>query len=198
MVGRPREFDKDQALDAAMQAFWAKGYEATSMAELMAATGLHKGSIYQAFGDKHSLFLQALQRYLADMRETERTVLRNAPTPLDGLRTGAHHVLDMADCDRDIPRGCLAVNALVELAPHDDAVKQILDDHMQFMRKTIGETIGDAITAGQIEPEQPPEVLTSMMMTFMAGLAAMLKSGLASEDAHRLLDAQMDAIFSIR
>lgn len=195
MVGRPREFDEDQALDAAMQAFWAKGYEATSMADLMAVTGLHKGSIYQAFGDKHSLFVQALNRYLAEMRETERSVLKKAPTPLDGLRNGAHHVLDMADCEGEVPRGCLAVNALVELAPHDAEIKTILGDHMQFMRATIGETIGDAQTAGQVSKDRPPEVLTSMLMTFMAGLAAMMKSGLGKDDARRLLDAQMDAIF---
>jgi TetR/AcrR family transcriptional repressor of nem operon len=195
MVGRPREFDEEQALDAAMEAFWSKGYEATSMADLMAATGLHKGSIYQAFGDKHSLFVQALNRYLAEMRETERSMLKNAATPLDGLRSGAHHVLGMAHADAEAPRGCLAVNALVELAPHDQSIKSILDDHMSFMRRTIGEKIAEAQAAGQISKEQPPEVLTAMMMTFMAGLAATIRMGLDSTEAHRLLDAQMDAIF---
>ena len=195
MVGRPREFDVDQALDDAMQAFWTKGYEATSLTDLMAATGLHKGSLYQAFGDKHSLFLQALHRYLAEMRETQREGLRTAPTPLDGLRTGAHQILDMADSNEECPRGCLAINCLVELAPHDDEVKKILGDHMQHMRSTIGETIGDAQTAGQVRKDRPPEVLTAMMMTFMAGLATTLKSGLDKDEAHRLLDAQMDAIF---
>ena len=196
MVGRPREFDEDQALNAAMQAFWAKGYEATSMADLMAATGLHKGSIYQAFGDKHSLFVKALNRYLADMRETERAVLRNAPTPLDGLRTGAHHVLDIADCDEQIPRGCLAVNALVELAPHDEEIRTVLGQHRQYMRETIAETIGDAQTAGQVSKTLTPEIATSMLMTFMAGLAAMMKSGVDGQTAHQLLDEQMNAIFS--
>ena len=195
MVGRPREFDVDQALDDAMQAFWTKGYEATSLTDLMAATGLHKGSIYQTFGDKHSLFLRALHRYLAEMRETQRAGLRSAPTPLDGLRTGAHHILDMADSNEECPRGCLAINCLVELAPHDAEVKKILGDHMKHMRSTIGETIGDAQTAGQVRKDRPPEVLTAMIMTFMAGLAATLKSGLGKVEAHRLLDAQMDAIF---
>lgn len=55
MVGRPRQFDEEQVLDAAMKAFWAKGYESTSLADLVEVTGLHKGSLYQAFGDKHTL-----------------------------------------------------------------------------------------------------------------------------------------------
>ena len=60
-VGRPREFDEEAALEAAMDAFWAKGFEATSMTDLCNCTGLHKGSLYQAFGDKHTLFLKALK-----------------------------------------------------------------------------------------------------------------------------------------
>lgn len=195
MVGRPREFDVEEVLESAMQAFWAKGYEATSLADLMRATGLHKGSIYQAFGDKHSLFLQSLNRYLEEMRKQEREVLRNAPTPLDGLRTGAHQILGMADSDKDFPRGCLAVNALVELAPHDDEVKKIMGDHMQRMRNILIEAFENAQAAGQVSRDRRPELLTSMVMTFMAGLAATIKSGLGETEAHRLLDAQMDAIF---
>ena len=59
-VGRPREFDEKAALEAAMDSFWQKGFEATSLADLCACTGLHKGSLYQAFGDKHQLFMRAL------------------------------------------------------------------------------------------------------------------------------------------
>ena len=63
-MARPREFDMDQALDAAMSTFWAQGYEATSMTDLVEATGLQKGSLYKAFDDKHDLFMKSLSRYL--------------------------------------------------------------------------------------------------------------------------------------
>ena len=75
MVGRPRQFDEEQVLDAAMKAFWANGYEATSLADLVSVTGLHKGSLYQAFGDKHSLFVQTLNRYLQNTRSISSTPL---------------------------------------------------------------------------------------------------------------------------
>ena len=106
MVGRPREFDVDKALDAAMQAFWAKGYEATSMADLMAATGLHKGSIYGAFGDKHALFVEALTRYLADMRQIERSVLKGRSDTAGWLDAPRHIKYSMSQtptwmCPRD-------------------------------------------------------------------------------------------------
>ncbi len=63
-VGRPREFDEDSVLEAAMEVFWRKGYEATSLADLCDCTGLHKGSLYQTFGSKHDLFMKALKHYI--------------------------------------------------------------------------------------------------------------------------------------
>src|SRR5690606_26441621 len=84
-MGRPREFDPDAALDAAMAAFWDRGYEATSMADLMAVMGLQKGSIYKAFGDKRQLYLAALRRYLERASQQIADRLRASPTALGAL-----------------------------------------------------------------------------------------------------------------
>ena len=84
-MSRTREFDTDQVLDAAMQTFWRHGYEATSLADLMDATGLQKGSIYKACGDKHSLFVATLQRYLDGMYEDFTGLLAEKP-PAEALR----------------------------------------------------------------------------------------------------------------
>jgi len=194
MVGRPREFDPEIVLDAAMQAFWAKGYEATSLSDLMAATGLHKGSLYQAFGDKHTLFVEALKRYLSDMRRMKNEVVAQASTPLDGIRAITHGMLDIADDDCNCPRGCLAINTLVELAPHDEEVQDVLNDHMQRMRKAFAEAVALAQEAGQIRTDRTPEEITALMMTFMLGLGTNLRGHLNKDDAHKLLDAQFDAV----
>ena len=85
-MARPREFDIDEALDAAMGVFWERGYEATSMVNLMDATGLHKGSIYKAFEDKHDLFLQALRRYLNNVYQMFHSTLTAAKTPMEGFQ----------------------------------------------------------------------------------------------------------------
>ncbi|NIW25596.1 MAG: TetR family transcriptional regulator, partial [Gammaproteobacteria bacterium] len=166
----PREFDVDEALEAAMDAFWAKGYEATSLTDLMAATGLHKGSLYQAFGDKHSLFLESLKRYLSQMRQTEHAEFAKADTPAEGLRRVAHSLVDLVDDDSDPPRGCMAVNALVEMAPHDPDVQAILSDHVGRMRATIEEAIAQAQADGDIDDSRPPSLLAGMLMTFVSGL----------------------------
>ncbi len=194
MVGRPREFDPEIVLDAAMQAFWAKGYEATSLADLMKATGLHKGSLYQAFGDKHALFIQALKRYLSDMRRMKNEVMAQAATPLDGIRAVTHGMIDIADGDCTCPRGCLAINTLVELAPHDPEVQEVMNDHIQRMRSSFAEAVARGQEAGQIRTDRSPEEITALMMTFMLGLGTNLRGHLSKDDAHKLLDAQFEAV----
>jgi TetR/AcrR family transcriptional repressor of nem operon len=194
MVGRPREFDPEIVLDAAMQAFWAKGYEATSLADLMEVTGLHKGSLYRAFGDKHALFIQALKRYLSDMRSMKNDVLAKAATPLDGIRAVTHGMLDMADDDFACPRGCLAINSLVELAPHDPEVQEIMEDHIQRMQSAFAEAVARGQAAGQIRSDRAPEEITALMLTFMLGLGTNLRGHLSKEKARHLLDAQLEAV----
>ena len=109
----------EEALDAAMSAFWTRGYDATSMADLMEAMDLRKGSIYKAFADKHDLFMQALTRYLDGLYETMRQAFEGFESPVEGLRAWLGYVSQMCQGE-DIRRGCLALNSAVELGPHDE------------------------------------------------------------------------------
>ena len=194
MVGRPREFDPDTVLEAAMRAFWAKGYEATSLADLMAVTGLHKGSLYQAFGDKHSLFVQALSRYLEDMGRQVGEIVASAESPIDALHQVLHRMIDIVDSDNECPMGCLAVNSLIELAPHDPEVQRILSDHIGIMEKSMEQKIAEAQAAGQISTTRSPALITGLMTTFMSGLGANMKGMLSKADAHELMDEQIKAL----
>jgi TetR/AcrR family transcriptional repressor of nem operon len=194
MVGRPREFDPDTVLEAAMRAFWAKGYEATSLADLMAVTGLHKGSLYQAFGDKHSLFVQALTRYLEDMGRQADEIAASAETPLDAMQQVLHRMIDIVDSHDDCPMGCLAINSLVELAPHDPEVKKVLHDHLEQMKSSMRQKIAEAQAAGQISTHRSPELITGLLSTFIAGLGANMKGMLSKAEAHELMDEQIKAL----
>jgi TetR/AcrR family transcriptional repressor of nem operon len=193
MVGRPRQFDVDEALNAAMATFWAKGYEATSLTDLMSATGLHKGSLYQAFGDKHSLFVAALKRYLEAMRSEVNGLLGDAESPLDALRAAAHGIVEMVD-DSPSPMGCMAINALIELAPHDAEVKQIMLDHIDRMRAMFGRVVGAAQAAGQLSSVRPAPLVTAMLLTMMAGIGTTIKGPINKRQAHTLVDAQIEAL----
>jgi TetR/AcrR family transcriptional repressor of nem operon len=195
MVGRPRQFDEEQVLDAAMKAFWANGYEATSLADLVSVTGLHKGSLYQAFGDKHSLFIQTLNRYLTNIRQHKNQVLQRADSPLGGVRAVLHHFIDMSEADSDCPQGCMAVKMLVEMAPHDAEVQRIMEDHKNVMRTTIEGRVAEAKANGDLISDRSPELITALIMIFMDGLATQATGPMIIEEAHAVLDAQLDALF---
>ena len=194
MAGRPREFDVDDVRDAAMQCFWSKGYESASLTDLVEATGLLKGSLYQAFGDKHSLFKQSLGLYLAKMRTTIRSTLSESKRPVDGIRHAFHSVIDIADADSERPRGCMAINSLIELVPCDADVRSIMFEHRQHVQELFVDKLLAAQAAGDIDRRRDPEQIFALLMTFVAGLAATMKGPMSKKDAHRLLDAQMDAI----
>jgi len=194
MVGRPREFDEEQVLDAAMKAFWANGYESTSLADLVSVTGLHKGSLYQAFGDKHSLFIQTFKRYLENVRHHKNQVLETADTPLGGVRAVLHGFIDMSESDESCPKGCMAVKMLSEMAPHDSEVRRIMDDHKNGMRASIESRIAQAQANGEMTTEKSPEMITSLIMIFMDGLATQATGPMNVDEAHALLDGQLDAL----
>ena len=154
MAGRPRQFDEDQVLEQAMSAFWAHGYEATSMAHLVEVTGLYKGSIYQAFGNKHQLFVKSLHRYLDNMRVQKNHLLKEAKTPLEGIQSVLHGMIDTVNDDDGCPKGCLAINSLVELAPHDPEVNAVMDEHMNQMMASMIQVVGEAQASGQVSDQR--------------------------------------------
>ena len=194
MVGRPREFDEEQVLDAAMKAFWAKGYEATSLADLVSVTGLHKGSLYQAFGDKHSLFIQTLNRYLQNVRQHKNQMLEAAATPIGGIRAVLHGFIDMSEGDSSCPRGCMAVKMLSEVAPHDSEVRRIMDDHKERMRASIEKGLIKAQAMGELHADKSPEMIASLIVIFMDGLATQAVGPMKTDEAHALLDGQLESL----
>ena len=159
-MGRPREFDIDEALRRAMDAFWAKGYEATSLADLTKAMGVQKASLYGTFGDKHKLFTAALTRYAHDGIERLRAELDRPEAPLDAVRGLFHTMVDNTVAPKG-KRGCFCVNAAVELAPHDPAVGDIVREHVRGMEQVFAEALERAREAAGPQgraagPPKPP------------------------------------------
>jgi len=116
-MGRKREFDRDEVLDRAIDAFWCKGYEATSVQDLLDGMGINRGSLYDTFGDKHTLFLSAIDRYYDTALAHTVAGLESEATARDSIE---RVIRDAADCGcADAQRkGCLMTNSAVELAPH--------------------------------------------------------------------------------
>ena len=170
-VGRPREFEEDRVLNAAMNTFWNQGYEGTSLKDLCSATGLHKGSLYQAFGDKHQLFLKSLKYYMEQSFKEVATSAYLHDSPMANLRS----LLNAITTKCIEGEGCMVINSLVEMAPHDQEVKQMIDQSYAMKQRFLTDLIDRAQRDGEITIKQDPDRLAAVLMVTLAGLAATVK-----------------------
>ena len=172
-----------------MAAFWAKGYEATSMADLCKCTGLHKGSLYQAFGDKHQLFMDALQHYADTEFREVAAVAFQSDSPLENIRAAVNKICD----DAGHEMGCMVINSMVELAPHDPEVKAAIKRFGEQRIRVMTELITKAKEAGEISIATEPELLARQLMMSLAGAAAVVKGFVEPDQARAAIAALIDS-----
>jgi TetR/AcrR family transcriptional regulator, transcriptional repressor for nem operon len=176
-VPRPREFDEGDVVAAARDEFWTRGYTATSVDDLTTVTGLGKGSLYGAFGDKHGLFLRALDDYITSALDGVRAQLRDpAHSAYDRLtrhlRAQARAVA--ADTGR---RGCMMAKSAAELGASDDAVERAVERAYAAWRADLVDCIKQAQRDGAIDDKTNPLALATTLLAFMRGLEALHKAG---------------------
>jgi TetR/AcrR family transcriptional regulator, transcriptional repressor for nem operon len=174
---RPREFDESAVVAAARDEFWTRGYAATSVDDLTAVTGLGKGSLYGAFGDKHGLFMRALDDYVASALESVRTHLRDSARSaydrlIRHLRAQARAIA--ADTSR---RGCMMAKAAAELGATDDVVERTVEHAYALWRGELVDCIKQAQLDGAIDAKANPQALATTLLAFMRGLEALHKAG---------------------
>lgn len=122
-----KTFEEADVVEQAMQVFWEKGYAATSISDITDATGIKRGSLYNAFGGKHDLFVQALQKYGGERRTNNLRMLESVEDPREAI-TMFFDVLVKATVDDPDRKGCLLFNTALEYSSHDDDVRQLVSD----------------------------------------------------------------------
>lgn len=191
-MARPREFDEDEALEKAMQLFWTKGYEAASMTDLTDAMNLNKGSLYAAFGSKHDLFLSAIKRYLARDRAVFMANF-DGPLPLkDAIRKHLTEYVGTFHKGVLVPRGCLAINSLAELAAHDEEVARLINRHIQGAVTFLTDRIKREQAAELIRSTTEPRALAELVVVVELGLLTGTKGPLRGIDDDRLVDVVLE------
>ncbi len=159
-----KQFDVDVALSRAMNAFWARGYEATSVQHLVGAMGINRGSLYATFGDKRRLFLAALRKYDREHREGGLSALAADNGPRAAILAAFEGAIEAtAGGNRD---GCLLVNSALELSPHDPEVAAVV---AEGLRETEA-FFRDRIEAGQAQGEIPAELAAQDTARALLGL----------------------------
>jgi TetR/AcrR family transcriptional repressor of nem operon len=147
--GRPRSFDMEAAVERAMGVFWSRGYNATALPDLLRATKLSRGSLYAAFGDKHGLFLRALDRYIADALTRMDVELDPRRAPVVGLRTFLAGYVDRTS-GASGRRGCLLVATAMELAGRDGEVDRRIGSFFKAMETKLAAALARAKAAGEL------------------------------------------------
>lgn len=174
-MGRTREFDEEKVLDAAMQLFWEKGYEATSLNDLTSRMGIQRPSIYSAFGDKKELFEAALRKYTTSRASIVRTQLQNNASVKEAFRHFFEGVVD-DEYSESPRRGCFCINTMVELAPHDEKFEILTREHQMYLSVIFQETIERGIQSGELEIGVNAKAVSQALILSLIGLTVMMKS----------------------
>lgn len=179
--GRPREFDRDEALDKALHAFWKRGYEGTSLAELTAAMGINRPSLYAAFGSKEELFRLALDRYAEDGPGfMQREALTEPTARAVVTRLLRSHATSLTDPDH--PPGCLVVQGALICGEAADSVKEVLIARRQAGEADLRMRLERAKAEGDLGPDTNPTALARYIATVEQGMAVQAASGASRED----------------
>ncbi|AWP27648.1 TetR/AcrR family transcriptional regulator [Paenibacillus glucanolyticus] len=174
-MGRVREFDEEKVLDSAMQLFWEKGYEATSLSDLTSRMGIQRPSIYSAFGDKKELFETALRKYTMSHASEARSKLQNQPSVREAFRAFFENLVD-EEYSVSRSRGCFCINTMVELAPHDEKFEILTREHQMYLAVIFQETIERGIQSGELASRTDAKALSQALIVSLIGLTVMLKS----------------------
>lgn len=174
-MARPKTFDEDRALDAAMKLFWTFGYEGTSTQALCEATGLGRSSIYNTFASKRALFDRSLRHYMETHTAIQLELTQRSDLP---IRERVRLILwDAVDPNPADPVGCMVVNTLVELAPHDPEVAELLERDHAVKLEALTDAFRSAQAAGEVDADHDPAALAAYVYVVLSGLRVSARAG---------------------
>jgi TetR/AcrR family transcriptional regulator, transcriptional repressor for nem operon len=174
---RPRKFDESDVVAAARDEFWSRGYAAASVDDLTSVTGLGKGSLYSAFGDKHGLFLRAIDDYIGIAMDRVRSELRD-PSYSAYDRLTRHIRAQAKDIAADKSRrGCMMAKSAAELSATDEAVKRVIEHAYATWLAELASCVNEAQRDGTIDKKQNPQALATTLLAFIRGQEALHKGG---------------------
>jgi TetR/AcrR family transcriptional regulator, transcriptional repressor for nem operon len=189
--GRPRGFDVEAAVERAMDVFWSRGYHGTALPDLLRATKLSRGSLYAAFGDKHSLFLRALDRYIADALARMEFEFDPRKDPIDGLKAYLAGYVERTSGSNG-RRGCLLVATAMELAGQDAEVGRRVAGFFKTMEGRVADALSRAKLAGKLADGVEPSSAARILVCFLWGLRVVAKTAPTRNTSQATVDALLD------
>lgn len=192
-IGRPIEFDRAVALDQAKQLFWRKGYRDTSLADLLAATGLSKSSFYQSFKSKHQLFQSTIEIYVSERTAMMRDKLRQSRSAYDFIKAMLYGVAGGVALP-EYRVGCLVMNTACEFAQSDQVIAAAVSHSMAEFTKVFKEAVLLAQQQGDIPANRDADALAAFLVTNMGGLNVAYKAGAEPNHIKKTADVTLAAL----
>lgn len=173
-IGRPAQFDRQEALEKSVSLFWENGYEATSLADLLHAMGIGRQSLYNTFGDKRSLFIEAVRHYIDSNGQHLLSGLQASGSPVGNIRKTLERVVESL-VDEDC-KGCFVTNSIIELAPHDEEVRKLAQLMIKRTEKEFKAAIDRAVTACELSSDTDARATARFLSSIIHGLVVMGKA----------------------
>ncbi len=192
-MARRKEFEPVEALDKAMGLFWRQGYEATSMQDLIEHLGINRQSLYDTFGDKHELFLAALDRYCSVHVLERFRMLEQPGSALTAIRQFFRSLVELAGTDK-AKRGCLVANSTVELAPHDKDIGARVASALSWIEEAFHKALVRARKDGELGERHDPRALARFLTCFAMGRSVMAKAGANRKSLQDAVEVAMSVL----
>jgi AcrR family transcriptional regulator len=188
--GRPRSFDRERALDAAMDVFWSKGFEGASLSDLTKAMGINPPSLYAAFGDKEGLFIEAVRRYYENVQEgcsggddlTSREWMETFLTEVAKVFTDTSH-----------PRGCLGVMAMTTALSSSPRMQQFLAEKRAAANARLRKRVQQGVDAGELPADTDVAALTNFYSALIGGMSLQARDGASRKTLLTMVETAMRA-----
>lgn len=169
-----KSFDVDEVLDKATRVFWSKGYEATSMSDLLEATGINKGSLYNTFKNKKTLFTQSLLKYDRDVRKESMADFAGMPDPLAAIGLMFDGMVDECNLDSE-KKGCFLVNTALDLPNLDPEIADIVKASMLDIEKFFADQIRRGQASGQLSVAIDPDMAAKGLLSSVIAIRVMAR-----------------------
>lgn len=188
--GRPREFEADQALAAALRVFWRRGYEAASLTELTEEMGITRPSLYACFGNKEELFRKALDLYQREKLAYIQTAL-DAPSARGVARRLLEGSLALQSGSCDEPKGCLAVIASVAGSQAADSIKAEVAARRVDAEVALVKRLGRAVEEGDLPEGSDPRAMARYLTALMQGISLQGSAGASADELRNMVEAAL-------
>lgn len=175
-MGRPKTFNPEHALDKAMELFWCRGYENTSMQDLVDAMGINRGSLYDTYGDKHALYLKALDRYIDTHSIRVIAEQDRGKASRDILKSMLYCLADCDPAEKQTDRGCLMTNSICELCSRDPDVLEVITRNLNKMQSVLERVIDRGKADGEFADGHDSRVQAQFFLNTLQGMQVMRKA----------------------